>query len=248
MSLLFEWEDKPWFPNRLRKMQTEYIGWLVHVMMIYKPLLKKFESWRKKTGFEKVIDLCSGSGWPIKHFAKKLPDIPFYLTDLYPNGINFQLKNIIKIDGSRNALAGPMKEDGECIYTLFNGFHHFNEQEKIDLIKMYGEKGIWVCEVIEKRILTFIKIFITTTLVQFILAPFIRPFSLRRILFTWVLPINIFTVCWDGIVSVMKADKKEDFFNRAVKHAPINCAVETGTFGKPWARGYYFWIYLDKHV
>jgi hypothetical protein len=38
-----------------------------------------------------------------------------------------------------------------------------------------------------------------------VLTPFIRPFSLKRMIFTYIIPINIITITFDGIVSVLKS-------------------------------------------
>jgi hypothetical protein len=48
-------------------------------------------------------------------------------------------------------------------------------------------------------------VLLATTAGQVLLSPFVLPFRLSRLLFTWVLPVNIVTVCFDGIISVLKA-------------------------------------------
>ena len=69
---------------------------------------------------------------------------------------------------------------------MFNAFHHFNDMEKKQII----EKMIAT-----KRPFLFAEI----------LQPFVKPFSLKRLLFTYFIPLNMITVLWDGIVSVIRA-------------------------------------------
>jgi hypothetical protein len=50
-----------------------------------------------------------------------------------------------------------------------------------------------------------LKVLFMTTAGTLLLTPFIRPFSFRRLLFTYVLPLNIITITYDGIVSVCRS-------------------------------------------
>ena len=43
-----------------------------------------------------------------------------------------------------------------------------------------------------------------------LVTPFIRPFRLRRLLFTYLLPILPFFVLWDGIVSCLRTYSVEE--------------------------------------
>ena len=65
--------------------------------------------------------------------------------------------------------------------------------------------GAFFVEPLQPDLPTFAEVLFLTTVGNFFLAPFVRPFSWRRIFFTCVLPVNIFTIAFDGIVSVFKS-------------------------------------------
>jgi len=46
---------------------------------------------------------------------------------------------------------------------------------------------------------------LTTTIGCLLLTIFIKPFSLIRLLFTYILPVNILTITYDGMISVLKS-------------------------------------------
>ena len=92
-------------------------------------------------------------------------------------------------------------------YTMFNAFHHFGDEEKLKIVKKIQESGsvAFFVEILEPDIICILKVLFTTTLGCFLLTPFITPFSLKRLFFTYLLPVNILTITLDGIVSVLKS-------------------------------------------
>jgi hypothetical protein len=44
-----------------------------------------------------------------------------------------------------------------------------------------------------------------TTIGVLLFSPFIKPFSWQRLFFTYIIPINIITISFDGIISVLKS-------------------------------------------
>jgi hypothetical protein len=92
-------------------------------------------------------------------------------------------------------------------YTMFNAFHHFKDKEKVKIVQEIQNSGstAFIVEILEPTIFCLLKIFFTTTIGSLVLTPFIRPFSLKRLFFTYILPVNILTITFDGIVSVLKS-------------------------------------------
>jgi hypothetical protein len=90
---------------------------------------------------------------------------------------------------------------------MFNAFHHFGDAEKLKIAQNIQTSGsvAFLVEILEPRIVCFLKVLFLTTIGNLLLTPFIRPFSLRRLFFTYILPVNMFTITFDGIVSVLKS-------------------------------------------
>ncbi len=200
-----ELEDQTWFPAFLRNMQTQFIGWMVGITGFYKPLAGELAMLaHEKNG--RVHDLCSGSGEPWLSLCKltSLCDLKIVLSDKFPQTLKIQNTQCQYLPQSVDVVNGPLPENQ--LVTFFNAFHHFDTQTQKQMIGQLLNRKNTVCiaEILDPTLLTYLKIFITTTLLQFLAAPFVRPFSLKRLFFTWILPVNLFTVTFDGLVSVYR--------------------------------------------
>ena len=200
---LKELEDYPWFPSNLRKMQLEYVGWISVQLKLYRPVLKeiiKFPS-------NQWVDLASGSGWPALYLQKNAShQIQYTLSDLYPDSVSNEVKKQVGVEREPLNLIDFQPETGKQ-YSLFNAFHHLSAAQQKQLIKKMKEAkaSCIIAEVLEPSLLSFIQV----TLASFIVQPFtawaIRPFSILRMITTYLIPIQLFTVAWDGWLSVVKS-------------------------------------------
>ena len=200
---LKELEDYSWFPPVLRKMQLEYVGWISASLTVYRPLGKIMEGFPSN----QWIDLASGSGWPALYLKKKATDpIFFRLTDWYPNSASKEVLKHMEYDPEPLNLLDFQPEAGQQ-YSMFNAFHHFTTQEQKQIItKMKEAKaGFIIAEVLEPSLLSFIQVTLAALLVQPLSAWAIRPFSFLRIATTYLVPIQLATVAWDGWLSVLKS-------------------------------------------
>lgn len=222
-----ELEDYPWFPKKLRNMQMDYIGWLVKVFKIYQPLIPKLNQLASKQSI--WVDLCSGSGMPVESLKNKIQGIQqIVLTDLYPDSQN-KSDDYTWIDHSMNATV-PFDQIG--FRTMFNAFHHFNDADKIKVLKSNAPHGILIAEILEPNLFNVIKILFTTTIGQLLLRPFVKPFSISGIIFTYLIPINLFTVSWDGLASVLKSSTENELKALAHETFPTGYTIETGKVGR----------------
>ena len=200
---LKELEDYSWFPPVLRKMQLEYVGWISASLAVYRPLGKIMEGFPSN----QWIDLASGSGLPALYLKKKATDpIFFRLTDWYPNSASKEVLKHMEYDPEPLNLLDFQPEAGQQ-YSMFNAFHHFTTQEQKQIItKMKETKaGFIIAEVLEPSLLSFIQVTLAAFLVQPLSAWAIRPFSFLRIATTYLVPIQLATVAWDGWLSVLKS-------------------------------------------
>ena len=62
-----------------------------------------------------------------------------------------------------------------------------------------------IAEVLEPTLLSFIQVTLAAFIVQPLTAWAIRPFSVLRMITTYLIPIQLFTVAWDGWLSVIKS-------------------------------------------
>jgi hypothetical protein len=201
---LKELEDYSWFPSLLRKFQTEFIGFVVTRFNVYNGFINHLT--RLSLPGQPLTDLCSGSGEPAIHiFRKSSCFTHLFLSDKYPGS------QVVKSGEDSYALARKdvleMEFNPGTCYSMFNAFHHFSKEDQLKIVRKLHHSGstAFLAEILEPDVICFLKVLFTTTIGCLLLTPFIRPFSFRRLFFTYLLPVNILTITYDGLVSVMKS-------------------------------------------
>ncbi len=210
---LFEFEDLPWFPSFLRNYMTDFLQFVTNQFDFYKGIVPILKKGVEKSGSNTIIDLASGAGGGWKklgeHLKAELPEVEVVLSDYYPNTDAFQL--FVEQNGamfsykkeSVNALDVPKELKG--FRTQFLSFHHFKPEEAHQILQnaVDCQTPIGIFEAQERSIPHFIQ-FMLSPINVLISTPFIRPFKLGRILFTYLIPLVPLFVLWDGLVSVLR--------------------------------------------
>ncbi|MEO5645305.1 MAG: class I SAM-dependent methyltransferase [Bacteroidia bacterium] len=199
-----ELEDQKWFSSLLRNFQTEFIGFIVVRLRVYDVFIQEL----KKITLPScpMVDLCSGSGEPaITIFRKSNRFTRLILTDKFPGRPELHDDRITYEQMPADVL--QMQFTPGIFYTMFNALHHFSDDDKVRLAKkvLHVNSSASFVEILEPRISCFIKVIFTSTIGTLLMTPFIRPLSLSRLFFTYILPINILTITFDGIISVLKS-------------------------------------------
>ncbi len=199
-----ELEDYNWFPPLFRNFQTDYIGFVVAKFNIY----RNFIDFLNKQVHNKAVmyDLCSGSGEPaISIFSESKNYTNLRLSDKYPN-LNFSKQaNVLYIEESIDVL--NIKFEEGITYTMYNAFHHFTDADKKNILQKCNaaNANLYIVEILEPTFFFLVKVLTLTTLGVLLFNPFVKPFSWKRILFTYLIPINIVSITFDGVVSVLKS-------------------------------------------
>lgn len=199
-----ELEDFYWFPAVLRNFQTDFIGFVVERFNVYDVFIQHLKTMRLSK--LPMTDLCSGSGEPaIGIYRKSKCFSRLKLTDKFPSVLSMNDDEIYYDMQIADVL--EMEFQPGTYYTMFNAFHHFSDQEKVMIAQEIQNSGssAFIVEILEPSAFCLLKIFFTTTIGTLVLTPFIRPFSLKRLFFTYIIPINLITITFDGIVSVLKS-------------------------------------------
>jgi hypothetical protein len=211
---LFEFEDLPWFPRLIRAGMMDYLRFTISVLRIYQPIVPLLREALLATRQSTILELGAGAGGGTAGVlqslrATGLPEVRVLLTDLYPQPAAWQLlatdtPGLAHEPGPVDATAVPANLGG--FRTIFSAFHHFPppQAEKILADAVRQRAGIGVFEGSSKHWLEILLAWTALPLAQLLVTPFIRPFRLSRLLFTYVVPlIPVFTV-WDGTVSILR--------------------------------------------
>ena len=223
---LKELEDFYWFPNILRKYQMELIGSMVSQFGLYQGVAKMVKQDLIDQSIIKITDLCSGSGYPAIFVHEKidLPALETTLTDKFPQQIipiSGILYSVDKIDVNDTEI------DNGVYYTMFNAFHHLDNEEQKNLIQKVIEKNanMMIVEIVQPTLLNVVLVSLASTLGVWLLCPLIRPFDWKRILFTYIIPINVFTVLIDGYISILKSKTKRQYQDHFSKLFPVTSRI-----------------------
>ena len=212
---LIEIHDQPWFPGFLRDQVTDALGLLLHLGNFYQPIVGRLRRALEKSGAHQVLDLCSGAGgpwlWLYKAFDRQGSSaISICLTDKYPN---VPALNRAKTASRNTVHFHPAPVDVSEIppelngfRTLFASFHHFPPQRAQAILQdaVNRQQGIGIFEVPGRHFLTILLTFMVPV-ADLIITPFLRPFRWSRLLWTYVIPIVPVVLCFDGLVSCLRA-------------------------------------------
>lgn len=212
--MIKELEDYNWFPQLFRRFQAAYIGSIIKWTKFYKPLVPVVQQLLNENKISNIQDLCSGSGMPAVFMQQQLSgNYKTILSDKFPEYSFATTENIIYLKNETDVLL--LKPEHDTCYTMYNAFHHFADSEQRQLLKnlQAANAPFVIAEILEPDFFTLIKIVFTTTIVQLVAAPFVKPFSLLRLLLTYIIPVNLITVTYDGVISVFKSKSAQQYQN-----------------------------------
>lgn len=218
---LFEFEDLPWFPKFLRNYETDFLRFLSSKTGLFKPIHPLIIKGLKSSGSNQIIDLGSGGGGPILSLNEKLnkryPKLTILLTDYFPNLAAFRLmsKKASNINYKEESVdARNVPDDLKGLRTIFLLFHHFKPKDARKILQNAVDSGspIAVFEAQERSIPSVIAMLLSPISVL-LTTPFIGPFKLGRIVFTYLIPVVPLIVMWDGVVSSLRTYSVKEMKN-----------------------------------
>jgi hypothetical protein len=209
---LFEFEDQNWFPSFLRNYGTDFLQFLSNKTNMYTPIVPVLKKGLQLSKTNQIIDLGSGGGGGLirlnEELEKEISDLKILLTDYYPNISAFKhtQKTSLNFSYSDKSIdAKNVPENLKGLRTMFLSFHHFKEKDAIKILQNAVNSGesIAIFEAQERSFVSILAMLFSPISVLFT-TPFIRPFKLGRIIFTYLIPIVPLFVLWDGIVSSLR--------------------------------------------
>lgn len=213
---LVELEDLPWFPAVIRDAGTDFLRFMLNLGDNYAPAVPLLAEAIRRSGAERVVDLCSGGGGPWRRMLPALAaqgvTCPVLLTDRYPNPGAAQELPAEAVRSGRlayhptpvDALAVPGELRG--LRTVFSAFHHFPPEVARALIQDAIRSGapIAIFEATQRNAATMLGM-IPIPLFVLLATPFIRPLRLSRLILTYLIPVIPLMIIWDGVVSCLRS-------------------------------------------
>lgn len=227
---LVEFEDLNWFPKNIRNYMTDFLQFTANKFDFYKTITPVLKKGVEASKTNQIVDLASGGGggWLklSERIAEEIPDVKVRLTDFYPNLTAFkrtQAQNpevFTFEEKSVNALDVP--KDLKGLRTQFLSLHHFRPENAQQIFQnaVDAQSPIATFEAQKRSVGDFFKFFFSPINVL-ILTPFIKPFSIGRIVFTYLIPLVPIFAWWDGLVSVLRtySDKELNEMTAKLKNS-----------------------------
>lgn len=214
-----ELEDETWLPAYIRDMGTDYLQWIMNVADAYQDLVPFLQKGLAKAGQNVVIDIASGGGGGWSKLGPRLkaamPGAKILLTDFFPHVEAFkalQAQDPALFSYSSDSIdARNISPSMHGLRTQFLSFHHFRPADAQQILQnaVDCQAPIMIVEVTQRTVGQLIQ-FLFTPLLLLFLTPFIKPFKLGRLFFTYIIPILPLFITWDGIASAMRTYKTEE--------------------------------------
>jgi hypothetical protein len=220
---LFEFTDCSWYPQTFRRMQTDYLQFVANLGSGHKNLVPLFVKAMQHARTTQIVDLCSGGGGPWIRLQEQFEEVGLIatikLTDKYPNPAAVQKWSEARRQGIEylaepvDAMQAPPHLAG--LRTIFEGFHHFKPAEARSILQDAFEKkaaiGIFEADLKPPLGLFLLLLAPLTTLLGYLLmTPFMKPRSLSRFFWTYLIPIVPLATCWDGVISMLRVYSVQD--------------------------------------
>jgi hypothetical protein len=209
---LFEFGDQPWLPAFYKRSLTRYLATWSRLTKLYQPTAASIRELLEQSGDRKIIVLAAGSGGGILEVLPDLPtDVEVVLTDIFPDRemrpsdprVHYHPEPV-DARRSANVLKG--------VRVMYTAFHHFQPADARAILghAVETKQPIAIFEATDRRISTLARIFFTP-LVTLVVMPFVRPFSLWRVFWTWVIPAFPLLVTWDALVSCLRTYNEKEY-------------------------------------
>jgi hypothetical protein len=206
-----ELEDEPWFPAGLRNLMTDYLQFMLEATRPYAAVTPRLREALERSGARRILDLCSGGGGPWQSLYPALREsspVELCLTDAYPNRPAFERLHAAApgIDFCPEPVdATDVPSHLEGFRTLFSALHHFRPEQVRAILgnAVAAGEGIAAFEATQRSPGAVILALLIPLLVL-LTTPFIRPFRLSRLFWTYLLPVLPLAVTFDGLVSCLR--------------------------------------------
>ena len=224
-----------WIPSFLKERQLEGIFPILKAIRFDQKLLFLFNRLRDKTQALEFVDLGSGGGNVVEFISQRVNgELRFIMSDISPK---LELYQKIKQRNRGRINFVPYSVDlceadgilnGRAV-TIITTFHELDRPRARNFMKSLAKwsRGFLIAEPINisfKQILRMPLLFF-----YFWLAPFYaRPFRVSCFFFTWVWPILPFFHLHDGLVSLARSYRKNEFEQMLKKYAGPDWEWETG--------------------
>lgn len=242
---LLEFNERSECPKFIRDSVVETLGMGLRLINMGNIIGPPFAKFMQRTQVSQVLDLCTGTGVPVRLLAQWLKEHgetspKFLVSDLFPNLESFEEitsqkeLGIQSVDVSVNALNvdSGLEHDTR---TIINSFHHFTPimAEAILEDTVQKNKSIFIYEGFRRDPMGLVPTGPWMTL-ALLANPWIAKRSkFLKIIFSYIIPIIPLIAMWDGLVSTLRIHTEHDLMEMVSKWPQYEWSYSE----HPYARG-----------
>ncbi len=216
---LWEIHEQPWCPAAVRDGATDCLNAIATWGRQYRNVVPQLHHALQQSQARRIVDIGSGSGGPwlqlFPHFRQLSVQplgsrpVEIVLTDLYPNLPAMRVA-VQRSHGQIQFVGTPvdatqMPEELEGFRTLFTSFHHFPPDVARAILQdaVNQRQGIGIFEQTQRSVLALV-VMLFLPWIALLIVPFIRPFRLSRLIWTYLIPAIPIILGIDGIISCLR--------------------------------------------
>lgn len=179
-----------WCPKFIKKLVAEFLSWFVVKVNATKPFIPLIESMVNDAHSNQIINIDFNIGAGIESVK------PYLKEDI-------QIKSIPISD---------FNTDTKGVYLFLNSFHQLNvKQAKEILSQIVNSKNpIIIVEGNNDSLWQVVGMTVFVPLTTLLTAPFVKPFRLTRLLFTYIIPVLPLIITIDGCIALLKLYNPKD--------------------------------------
>lgn len=221
---LFEFCDQEWLRGAWREAYLDGLNLLFRCGRAYCRMHEPFRCWAFRCRSARVLDMASGGAGPIgtmlasaARAGKSFPRVT--LSDLHPDLDAFRRVQAA-FPQQVDFVAEPLDATGErCaamdapLRSICAGFHHFgpDQARRILHASVTRAQGLFIMEPVERTWLSLL--YPVPLFFLFLLSPFFaKRFSAKKFAVTTLLPLVPLMIVFDGMVSVLRTYRREEFW------------------------------------
>ena len=214
-----ELADMRWCPQVLRDGEMDFLAFFTVFSGFREPAYRSIARMIEVTGEDRVVELCAGSGFGglkmlgrLAELARR-PSLELLMTDLRPSRI---WPKIEALGGKAlsfrvvEALQALREERG--VFVMFAALHHLSPDEIASLVRSAAENGTPLVSVdyFQRGRLVDLLPLLAGPLLMVLTAPLVFPFSVKRLVLTWIVPVLPVLLLVDTLLTIQRSYRVDE--------------------------------------
>lgn len=243
---VLEFEDLEICPGWLRDCLTRQIRVMCLAMGFDQAVASVLRTVLQSSSRPEVLDLGSGAGGimpevlgAVQRGEDGVASATMTLSDRFPNAAAIDAITALGVDGlsyhPAPVDATQLEQAPHGVKTMVNSFHHLRPAEaRSVLASAYAAKTpVLIYELADNRLPFWLWLvtlplgLFVTFVISLLLTPFVKPLTVRQLLFTYVIPLSPMLYAWDGQAS----------YPRVYGPADVEALTEGLDDGYTWTTG-----------